>query len=152
MAPACTHIPIELFAPRPNGFLPISEIRKPQAEALRTRMQRGEGFQRENRRDPTLSFLLISKVFLVIARDRRPCDHRDSCRISLSPSMKIPGWTFGTLGGPIVSQVTLGSFSAPPVAGGPGNAPRLTFPPLGPPPRPKLPPRAPPDSRARIRE
>ena len=54
--------------------------------------------------------------------------------------MKIPGWTFGTLGGPIVSQVTLGSFSAPPVPGDLKNDLRVTWDTLGPPQRAKDPP------------
>ena len=53
--------------------------------------------------------------------------------------MKIPPWPFGSLGGPIVGQVTLGSFSAPPVPGDLKNDLRVTWDTLGPPPNaPKI--------------
>ena len=52
--------------------------------------------------------------------------------------MEIPGWTFGTLGGSIVSQVTLGSFSAPPVAGDLKNDLRVTWDTMGPIAQPKV--------------
>ena len=111
-----------------------------QLSKLKNQRPKGEGFQRENRRVPTLRFWLISKAFLVIAHDRRPCHHVHSSRISLSPSTKVPGWISGTLGGPIVSQVTLGSFSAPPVADDLTNDLRVTWDTMGPPQRPKDPP------------
>ena len=111
-----------------------------QLSKLKNQRPKGEGFQRENRRVPTLSFPLVSKAEIDIARDRRPCRHTDSSRIFLAPSMKIPPWTFVFVGGPIVSQVTLGSFSAPPVAGDLKNDLRVTWDTLGPPQRAKDPP------------
>ena len=49
-----------------------------------------------------------------------------------------PGGSFGTLGGPIVSQVTLRSFLRSPATGGAENDPRVTWDTLGPPKVPKV--------------
>ena len=54
--------------------------------------------------------------------------------------MKTLGTTFGSLGGPIVGKVTLGSFSAPPVPGDLKNDLRLTWDTMGPHTRAKVPP------------
>ena len=58
----------------------------------------------------------------------------------MGPTMKTSPSTFGNVGGPIVCQVTLGSFSAPPVPGDLKNDLRVTWDTLGPPKRAKDPP------------
>ena len=112
---------------------PLRRIRKPQAEALSNKTRKGEGFQRENRRDPTLPFPLVSKGKIDIARNRRSGSRVDSWRISHAPTMKTRGSSFGNVGGPIPPQVTLRSFSAPPVPGELRNDLRVTWGGMGPP-------------------
>ena len=60
------------------GLIIMLKVRKPQAEALSNKTRKGKGFQRENRRDPTLSFPLVSKAKIDIARDRRSGSRVDS--------------------------------------------------------------------------